>query len=114
MMLWPETLDHHRWGLGLDEAREFARRTSALGEVAFFSYYGALAKPIRDGDRVSRLRRAQVSGEFFDVLGVHPVLGRLLRSSDDVIGAAPVRRGSRETAHVNPRVRSRQPSPLMF
>ena len=90
VVLWPETLDHHRWGLGLDEAREFGRLTSALGEVAFFSYYGALAKPIREGDRVTRLRRAQVSGEFFDVLGVHPVLGRVLRPSDDVIGAAPV------------------------
>lgn len=90
VVLWPETPDHHRWGLDLDEAREFARRTTALREVAFFSYYGALAKPIRDGDRVTRLRRAQVSGEFFDVLGVHPVLGRVLRPSDDVIGAAPV------------------------
>jgi predicted permease len=90
VVLWPETSDHHRWGLDLDEAREFARRTSALGEVAFFSYYGALAKPIREGDRVSRLRRAQVSGKFFDVLGVNPALGRVLRPSDDVIGAAPV------------------------
>jgi putative ABC transport system permease protein len=90
VVLWPETPDHHRWGLDLDEAREFARRTSALGDVAFFSYYGALAKPIRDGDRVSRLRRAQVSGGFFDILGVHPALGRVLRPSDDVIGAAPV------------------------
>ena len=90
VVLWPETRDHHRWGLGLDEAREFARRTSALDEVAFFSYYGALAKPIREGDGVSRLRRAQVSGKFFDVLGAHPALGRVLHPSDDVIGAAPV------------------------
>ena len=90
LALWPETGDHHRWGLGLDEAREFERHTTALSEVAFFSYYGAQAKPIRDGERVSRLRRAQVSGAFFDVLGAKPVLGRALHPSDDVAGASPV------------------------
>ena len=90
VVLWSETSDHHRWGLALDEAREFERRTTSLNEVAFFSYYGALAKPIREGDRVTRLRRAQVSGGFFDVLGTRPALGRSLHPSDDVIGAAPV------------------------
>src|SRR3989440_4134518 len=41
-------------------------------------------------DLISRLRRALVSGEFFDVLGARPVLGRALQPSDDVYGAAPV------------------------
>jgi predicted permease len=54
------------------------------------SYYGAVAKPIRDGDEISSLSRAAVSGEFFDVLGVRPTLGRGLRAADDVTGAAPV------------------------
>ena len=75
LVLWPETGDHHRWGLALDDAREFERRRSALSEVALFSYYGALAKPIRDGDRVSLLRRAQVSGGFFDAAR-HPARAR--------------------------------------
>lgn len=54
------------------------------------SLYGAGPKPIRDGDQISRLRRALVSGEFFDVLGARPTLGRALRATDDVSGAAPV------------------------
>jgi hypothetical protein len=33
---------------------------------------------------------ALVSGDFFDVLGATPVLGRALRREDDVVGAAPV------------------------
>ena len=37
-----------------------------------------------------RLRRSYVSGNFFDVLGARAVLGRALRPSDDVDGAAPV------------------------
>lgn len=76
--------------LGLDDVREFARRARSLDHVAAVSYYGAVAKPISDGDQISSLSRAAVSGEFFDVLGVRPTLGRVLRGPDDVTGAAPV------------------------
>jgi putative ABC transport system permease protein len=76
--------------LGLDDVREFARRSRSFDHVASVSYYGAVAKPIRDGDQISSLSRAAVSGEFFDVLGVRPTLGRGLRAADDVTGAAPV------------------------
>jgi predicted permease len=90
VVLGTETPTGTRWAIGLDEAREFARRTRSLEQVAFFSYYGALDKPIREGGRVTRLRRSQVSGAYFDVLGVQPALGRVLSPSDDVTGADPV------------------------
>jgi putative ABC transport system permease protein len=76
--------------LGIDDAREFARRTRSLERVAFFPYEGAWRSAIRDGDRISRLRSALVSGEFFAVLGARPVLGRALRPADDAWGASPV------------------------
>jgi predicted permease len=91
VVLWGEARDRaFDYPLGLDDAREFARQARSLERVAFFSYYGAGPKPIRDGDQISRLRRALVSGEFFDVLGARPTLGRALRATDDVSGAAPV------------------------
>lgn len=80
--------DHYP--LGLDDAREFARRSRALESAALAAYEGASATSIRDGDDITRLRRAVVSGDLFDVLGVRPVLGRALRPQDDVSGAAPV------------------------
>jgi len=80
----------YNYPFGLDDAREFARQTRSLERVAFFSYYGAGPKPMRDGDQISQLRRALVSGEFFDVLGARPALGRVVRATDDVSGAAPV------------------------
>src|SRR5438477_10226385 len=58
--------------LGLDDARVFPRRTRSLAQVPFFGYEGAWPRPIRDGERTSRLRGALVSGEFFDVLRAQP------------------------------------------
>ena len=61
-----------------------------LERAALFPLQWRGTVTIRDGDQVSRLRRALVSGEFFDVLGVHPALGRALGREDDVHGAEPV------------------------
>ncbi|HVH08525.1 MAG TPA: ABC transporter permease [Gemmatimonadales bacterium] len=91
VVLWGEARQGaYNYPLGLDDAREFARQTRSLERIAFISYYGAYQTPIRDGDQISRLRSAPVSGEFFDVLGTRPLLGRALRPADDVSGAAPV------------------------
>src|SRR5262245_47937777 len=70
--------------------RDFIRSVRTLQRAALVLYNGASPVPIRDRDQVSRLRRALVSGEFFDVLGARATLGRALRPSDDVVGAPPV------------------------
>jgi putative ABC transport system permease protein len=92
VVLWGEkrdgTFDDHP--IRLEEARAFARRARSLQRVAFFNYEGAVSEVVRDGDQISRLSRALVSGEFFDVLQTRPLLGRALRAEDDLIGAAPV------------------------
>src|SRR5437899_2684635 len=91
VVLWGQTLEgDFAHPLGLADGREFARRTRALERVAFSAYEGAWPTPIRDAGEMSRMRVALVSGTFFDVLGVQPVLGRALRAGDDVLGAAPV------------------------
>ncbi|HEX9217458.1 MAG TPA: ABC transporter permease [Gemmatimonadales bacterium] len=91
VVLWGQKSDQgFAYPLGFDDAREFARRTRSLDRVAILASWGAAPLPIRDADQISRLRRALVSGEFFDVLGVQPVIGRALQPSDDVYGAAPV------------------------
>lgn len=92
VVLWGETRDGRFANFPLDvtDAREFARRARALEQVAFFAYEGAWPQVVRDGDHYSSLRRALVTGDYFDVLGARPVLGRALRATDDVYGAAPV------------------------
>lgn len=76
--------------VGLEGARAFRADTRILASVAFFGYEGASPAPIREGDRISRMNRSMVSGDFFDVLGAAPQLGRTLNASDDLPGAAPV------------------------
>jgi predicted permease len=93
VVLWGETRDGSfaNYPLDLDDAREFARRARSLERVAFFAYEGAQYHLVRDkGGKVSRIRRSLVSGDFFDVLGARPALGRTLRADDDERGAAPV------------------------
>lgn len=74
----------------VDDVPDFARQSRALSQAAYFAWFGAAPIPIRSGDRVARLRRTLVSGNFFDVLGTRAVLGRALRPADDSPGAGPV------------------------
>jgi putative ABC transport system permease protein len=92
VVLWGATRDGRfdNYPLLLDNAREFARSTRTLERVEFFSYGVASPTAIRDETRIFRLRRALVTGGFFDLLGTRAVLGRGLRPEDDVKGAAPV------------------------
>ncbi len=92
VVMWGATHEGRfdNYPLLLDDAREFARSTRTLERVEFFSYGVASPTAIRDEGRIFRLRRALVTGGFFDLLGTRAVLGRSLRADDDVRGAAPV------------------------
>lgn len=92
VVLWGQGADRSfaHWPLSLERARGFARDTRTVERTAFVSYEGAWPVPVRDGERIARLSQALVSGDFFDLLGGQPILGRGLRAEDDMIGAAPV------------------------
>ncbi|MGH7693724.1 MAG: ABC transporter permease, partial [Gemmatimonadaceae bacterium] len=91
VVLWGKLKgDNTNYPLGIDHARLFAQRTRALGSIGFSMYEGAIPSLIRDGNELTRVRGALVSGEFFDVLGVAPSLGRSLMPEDNLRGSAPV------------------------
>jgi hypothetical protein len=64
------------------------RQLTTVSEVATIDYNGAWPLSTVDGDAGFKLPTGQVSGDFFRVLGVEPVVGRLFRPEDDVIGGA--------------------------
>jgi predicted permease len=91
MVLWGVAPDRgFNYPVDFSDGGEFIRNSRTLERAALFLYNGAWPVPIRDGDRISRLHRALVSGEFFQVLGARAALGRALRPADDVRGAEPV------------------------
>jgi len=90
--VWSEKRDgtQAHWPLGIEDVRAFTQRTRTLSDVAYTDYYGATPVPVLVGDEVAPLRRALVSGNYFEVLGARAAFGRSLQASDDVLGAAPV------------------------
>ena len=71
------------------EVRDFRAGVPALGGIAEFSPWALILQ----GDQYSPTARIQVglvTGNFFDVMGLHAILGRLTKASDDGPGVPPV------------------------
>lgn len=76
--------------LTLNDVHDFERRSQSLARVAFLAFRGAVPAPIQVDGKAIPIQIGLVSGNFFNVLGSRPVLGRTLRPDDDIAGAAPV------------------------
>lgn len=76
--------------LSVAEYAQLRESTRALESTAYFAYYGASPLTVTDGAATFRLRRAMVSGDFFDVLGAHAAVGRALTADDDRLGSPAV------------------------
>ncbi len=73
------------------EVDDVARASRMLSEVAGVVHWGAYPAPLEQEDHQPiTLRQTVVTGNFFEVLGARPVIGRLLRREDGVTGAEPV------------------------
>ncbi len=71
------------------EVRDFRAGVPALGGIAEFSPWALILQ----GDQYAPSARIQVglvTGNFFDVMGLHAILGRLTKASDDGPGVPPV------------------------
>ncbi|MEP6495790.1 MAG: ABC transporter permease [bacterium] len=63
------------------------RASRTMRGIAGVVHWGAVPATFLDGDQPIGLSRAQVTGNYFEVLGARPALGRLLRAEDDEVGA---------------------------
>jgi predicted permease len=71
---------------GTTELAAFKREGRTIRDVAGVAHWPATATAMLDGDRSLALNRGMATGNFFDVLGVRPALGRLFKPSDDDVG----------------------------
>lgn len=91
VVLWGETDGSvRRMPLHYEHFERFRQAAHTLQEVAGTLNARASRMAVRDGEHALALNVAPVTGNFFDVLGSPPVLGRTLRPQDDVAGAERV------------------------
>ncbi|HEY5062306.1 MAG TPA: FtsX-like permease family protein, partial [Gemmatimonadaceae bacterium] len=72
-----------------DELDQLRRSSVTMRAVAGVSLAGTFTFPLLDGDRPVLPNRSIVSGNYFDVLGARPIIGRLLHEADDAEGTSP-------------------------
>jgi len=82
------TFDH--WPFHVDDIEAMGRESRLFERVAGVSFQGAGTDVAVEHGEASYIRTASVTGTFFAVLGVAPVLGRALEPADDVAGAEKV------------------------
>ncbi|HEV8411634.1 MAG TPA: ABC transporter permease, partial [Gemmatimonadaceae bacterium] len=69
------------------EVRDFRTGAPSLAGIAEYSPWSGV---LYHGNDVTRISIGLVTGNFFDVMGLSPVLGRVTRAADDGIGVPPV------------------------
>ena len=79
------------WALSYESYAGIRERLQTVSGAAAHPYAGTLPAVLHlDDGSAMPLQRAAVTGEWFDVLGVHARAGRLLTAADDQAGAAHV------------------------
>ncbi len=70
--------------VGTKDLAPVRRASKTTRDMAAVAHWPATASPFIDGDRSLTLNRGMVTGNFFQVLGARPALGRLFTPDDDV------------------------------
>ena len=68
----------------------FGKESRTVRQVSAMASGGTLRMPSMLGEDIFFINGSFVGGNFFDVLGAPPMLGRTLRLEDDELGAGPV------------------------
>jgi predicted permease len=78
------------WPFRAADIDVIARESRVLESIAGISYYDPSPVVAVENDSASTISGAAVAGDFFRVIGVPPLLGRVLSRTDDVVGAENV------------------------
>src|SRR5262245_23962536 len=92
VVAWTEPLTEQtsHFPLLVEEVRALEGSGGVFERVAGVGYNGAVRTVVSERGAASYVRVTPVTGDFFAVLGIEPLLGRALTPADDVTGAEPV------------------------
>jgi putative ABC transport system permease protein len=84
-IILPRTLDVGGVDVGMSPRQlpQLGKAMRTVSSMAGIVHWGTFPFALSDGDRPIVLSQTQVTGNFFEVLGTRPALGRLLRADDD-------------------------------
>jgi predicted permease len=86
VVMWTYATDPNtEVSLGTKELSVVRKESRMMREIAGIAHWPAVSSPFQYGDQSIELNRGMVTGNFFDVLGARPALGRLLRPGDDEV-----------------------------
>jgi predicted permease len=86
VVMWPLGAGGTEIPFDSEEFRRLQSNSRTLESLAGFVHWGAVDAALADGDTPRRLRMAQVTSNFFTVLGASAVVGRLLVPADRAEG----------------------------
>jgi predicted permease len=85
-VLWPYHTPAVELSPPATDLPEIRRVSRTMHDMAGVIHWGASNAPFVDGDLTISLNQAEVTSNYFEVLGAQPILGRLLRPEDDASG----------------------------
>lgn len=90
-LVLPRTLDPSGTDVGMtqDELKQVIGASRTIATAAGVAHQGAFTNSLTDGDRALSLRGAWVTGNFLEVLGVRPALGRFFTSAEESSSGQP-------------------------
>ena len=89
-VLWTYQTPGVEFGVTNGDLKQLRDANPRLAQVAGVVHWGSTQSPMVDGSRSLLLGRTIVTGNYFDVLGVRPLLGRMLHPDDALVGAPRV------------------------
>lgn len=90
VVAWNELARAGHWPFSISDYETLRDGSRTLDGVAGVGYIGALPVAVIDRGTPAYIRTASVTGNFFDVLGVEPIVGRTFNRTDDTKGAERV------------------------
>jgi predicted permease len=90
VVLWTYAADPNtEVSLGTKSHAVVRQNAKTLRDLAAIAHWPATAAAFKYGDASLELNRGMVTGNFFDVLGAKPALGRLMGTNDDEVPNMP-------------------------